>query len=152
MTNMTITGNLFKATNDAYHCLHLGYAPSKPYPNGGNLNYSGNVFEKGRSGKCGDAGPVYDWNNSAGSWCNNKFDDGHPASRRCLRLAPPGRPFADERVGVRLCAYPARLALSAEGITRRPASHHSDRPARHLSAKNRLATPAGFSTFAIAIA
>ena len=78
VTNTTVTDNLFKATNDADHRLHSGYEPVKPYPNGGNLNYSGNVFEKGRSGKCGDAGPVYDWNNSAGSWCNNKFDDGTP--------------------------------------------------------------------------
>jgi hypothetical protein len=76
VTNMTITGNLFKATNDAYFCLHSGYEPGKPYPNGGGLNYTNNVFEAGSNGKCGDADAVYNWNNSAGRWCNNKFSDG----------------------------------------------------------------------------
>ncbi len=76
VTNMTITGNLFKATNDAYYCVHSGYEPGKAYPNGGGLNYTNNVFEAGPNGKCGDADAVFNWNNSAGRWCNNKFSDG----------------------------------------------------------------------------
>jgi hypothetical protein len=76
VTNMTVTDNIFRATNDAYFCLHSPYEPGKPYPNGGNDNFSGNVFEKGASGKCGGAGPVFNWNNVAGRWCDNNFDDG----------------------------------------------------------------------------
>jgi hypothetical protein len=76
VTNMTITDNLFKATNDAYFCLHSGYEPGKPYPSGGGLNYTNNTFERGAGGKCGDADAVFSWSNAAGRWCNNKFDDG----------------------------------------------------------------------------
>ncbi|MCU1466823.1 MAG: hypothetical protein JWM72_2751 [Actinomycetia bacterium] len=76
VTNMTITDNLFKATNDAYFCLHSGYEPGKPYPNGGGLNYTNNVFERGANGKCGVADAVFNWYNSAGRWCNNMYDDG----------------------------------------------------------------------------
>jgi len=71
VTNTTVTNNLFKATNDAYYCLHSGYEAGKPYPKGGNLTFTGNVFERGSSGKCGGANPVFDWNNTAGKWCNN---------------------------------------------------------------------------------
>lgn len=80
ITNGTITNNLFRATNDAYFCVHTGYEPSKPFPNGKNLTYTGNVWEKGSSGTCGGAGSaVFAWNNSAGTWCNNLFSDGTQA-------------------------------------------------------------------------
>lgn len=75
ITNVTVTNNLFMAP-DAYYCVHSGYEPSKPFPNGGNINFTGNTFARGSSGKCGDAGPVYSWANSAGTWCNNTYDNG----------------------------------------------------------------------------
>ena len=75
ITNTTVTNNLFRATNDAYYCLHSGYEPGKPYPNGGRLTFTGNIFERGSSGTCGDADPVFNWNNSAGTWCNNVWDN-----------------------------------------------------------------------------
>jgi hypothetical protein len=74
VTNTTVTNNLFRATDDAYYCLHSGYEPGKPYPNGGRLTFTGNIFERGSSGKCGGANPVFNWNNSAGTWCNNVWD------------------------------------------------------------------------------
>lgn len=76
VTNMVVTNNIFRATNDAYYCLHSPYEPGKPFPNGGNDTFTGNVFEKGSSGKCGGANAVFNWNNVAGTWCNNLFDDG----------------------------------------------------------------------------
>lgn len=83
--NLTMTNNIFRATGDAYYCLHSPYEPAKKGPNGEPYGVTGknntvtnNVWEKGSSGKCASAAPVYDWNNSAGKWCNNVFDDGKP--------------------------------------------------------------------------
>lgn len=78
ITNTTITNNLFLPP-DGYYCTHTGYEPGKPYPSGGHITFTGNVFQRGPSGKCGQSGPVFNWNNSAGTWCNNLFDDGTAA-------------------------------------------------------------------------
>lgn len=76
ITNTRVTGNLIRSTTAAYYCAHTGYEPKKPYPAGGGIIWSDNTFERGTSGKCGDAGPVYAWANSAGVWCRNRYPDG----------------------------------------------------------------------------
>lgn len=74
---VTMTNNQFLATDAAYYCLHSPYEPAKPYGTQGHDNvFRDNVFQKGTSGKCGGADAVYDWNNSAGKWCRNLYDDG----------------------------------------------------------------------------
>jgi hypothetical protein len=80
ISNGQITNNYIKATSDAFFCVHTGYEPGTPYPGGGNLNFTGNVWEwSGQKGQCGGAGSAtFNWNNSAGTWCNNTWSIGGP--------------------------------------------------------------------------
>lgn len=74
----TFINNLFKNTNKlCYYCLYSGASQPKPFGTGKNLVFRDNVFEKGPNGKCGDAGPVADWQVGNGNVsCNNQYDDG----------------------------------------------------------------------------
>lgn len=77
ISNMTVTNNLFKATNEAGYCAYTGAGlSSKPYPRGTNLVWKNNVFERGAHGTCGFGGAVRDWAANAGNvWCNNTWDN-----------------------------------------------------------------------------
>jgi hypothetical protein len=77
ISNMTVTNNLFKATHAAGYCAYTGAGLSgKPYPNGTNLVWKDNVFQRGDNGKCGFGGAVRDWKaNSGNVWCNNTWDN-----------------------------------------------------------------------------
>jgi hypothetical protein len=59
------------------YCLYGGSEPSKPYPIATNVVVTNNVFKRGGSGKCGDYGPVADWQYNTGDvWSGNVWDDG----------------------------------------------------------------------------
>ena len=76
---MKVTNNLIKADpTSEYYCAYTGTnEPSKPYPLGSNIVWTNNTFERGSSGKCGGAGPTYDWAGGNGNiWSNNVWDDG----------------------------------------------------------------------------
>lgn len=87
VNNTTFTNNLLRASGTLFYCFDTPYLP-KPHPNGGNNNISGNRWESGSSGKCGDDGPV----NGTGSainkgtnlWCNNVWLDGANAGKPVL--------------------------------------------------------------------
>lgn len=80
ISNVTVTNNLLKSSNDFYYCAYTGAnQPAKPNKIGTNLTWSNNVFERGASGLCGaqGGGPVADWASSiSNTWCNNTWDNG----------------------------------------------------------------------------
>jgi hypothetical protein len=81
ITNVTVKDNLFKANpDDENWCVHTGATiPSKAFPTGTNLVWTGNTFERGANGKCGGSGVIPDWAyNSGNVWQANKWDDGTP--------------------------------------------------------------------------
>lgn len=83
ITNATVSNNLFKASQGQFFwCAYSGaFSPNKPHPTGSNLHWTGNTFERGASGKCGDTqgGPVADWQNGNGNlWSGNVWSDGTP--------------------------------------------------------------------------
>jgi hypothetical protein len=81
ISNTLVTNNLFMASTGQFgFCVYTGgYESSKAYPNGTNLVWTGNTFQRGPSGKCGSAGPVADWKANTGNvWTGNVWDDGTP--------------------------------------------------------------------------
>lgn len=81
ITNMTVTNNLLRASQGQfYQCVYTGaFLSGKKYPTGNHLVWTGNTFERGASGKCGDAGPVADWQNgNSNVWSGNRWSDGAP--------------------------------------------------------------------------
>lgn len=76
-----VKDNLFIASSGQFgYCVYTGGSESsKPFGTGTNLDWENNTFQKGKSGKCGDAGPVADWaHNSGNVWSGNHYDDGTP--------------------------------------------------------------------------
>ena len=81
ITNVTVKDNLLKANpDDENWCVYSGAAVStKAFPNGTNLVWTGNTFERGANGKCGGSGVIPDWAYNTGNiWQANKWDDGTP--------------------------------------------------------------------------
>ncbi|MFT4165242.1 MAG: DUF4082 domain-containing protein [Microlunatus sp.] len=75
VTNVTVKGNLFKATPGGY-CGTFGYNASKTYGKAAaNISVTDNVFERGSNGKCGYWGPVTGFPNG-NTWSNNRWADG----------------------------------------------------------------------------
>lgn len=88
ISNVIVNNNLIKA-GDGLYCSYEGAVqPAKPFPNGSNLTWTNNVYERGANGHCGSttdpaASVTFDWFGtpaaalSAGSqWCNNTYTDG----------------------------------------------------------------------------
>lgn len=77
-SGVTFIDNLFKNTAGlCYWCVYSGASSPKPFGTGKNITFRDNVWEKGPTGKCGDSGPVADWQVGNGNVsCNNKYDDG----------------------------------------------------------------------------
>jgi hypothetical protein len=83
ISHITMTNNVFRASRNAfYFCAYTGARqPSKPYPTGTNLVWVGNTFERGASGRCGDAGATPDWGaHSSNVWAANVWSDGRPVA------------------------------------------------------------------------
>lgn len=79
ISNTTVTGNLFMASTGQFgFCVYTGAEESsKAFPTGKNISWTNNTFQAGRSGKCGDAGPVADWQAGNGNvWSGNHYDTG----------------------------------------------------------------------------
>ncbi|NYG07375.1 hypothetical protein BJ986_001862 [Phycicoccus badiiscoriae] len=94
-SDVTITGNLFKAHPEAYYyCATFGYNPGKAFPNPDHIVVTNNVFEKGSTGvagsaavssrtsqgKCGQAYSSVSWRRAASGgtgnvWSGNTYDD-----------------------------------------------------------------------------
>jgi hypothetical protein len=76
--NNLIQGNLFLATTGGT-CAYGGSSGGKPYSSAANnIRFIDNVFQKGRTGKCGYYAPVVDFNKSAPGnvWSGNVYEDG----------------------------------------------------------------------------
>jgi hypothetical protein len=83
ISHITVTNNVFRASHDTfYYCAYTGARqPAKPYPVGTNLVWIGNIFERGPSGRCGDAGATADWAAQSGNvWTKNIWSDGRPVA------------------------------------------------------------------------
>jgi hypothetical protein len=83
--NVTITANLFVAASAAQisgdlgpaYCFYGGDVSSKKYPVSSNVIVTGNTFQRGPGGKCGQFGAMADTTASSGNvWSHNVWDDG----------------------------------------------------------------------------
>lgn len=77
--NVTVDHNLFVASNDSagYCVITNANKPGKANPVGRNLIYTNNVWQKGANGRCGQFGPVDEWQAGNGNvWSGNTWDDG----------------------------------------------------------------------------
>jgi hypothetical protein len=79
----TIDSNLFISNNAGIaFCAYGGTTGGKPYSNDPNnatyIVFQNNVFQRGANGKCGEFGPVLDFNpgRTGNNWTNNKYDNG----------------------------------------------------------------------------
>lgn len=72
-----VTNNILEGDGPSY-CAYTGAnQTSKPFPTGTNLVWTGNVFVRGSTTKCGWAGSgaVFDWAPNTGNvWCGNVWD------------------------------------------------------------------------------
>jgi hypothetical protein len=76
--NNVIANNLFVASTNISFCSYGGNSGGKPYPNGNNVVFRDNVFQRGSNGKCGAYDPIgdFDPNQPGNSAVNNVWDDG----------------------------------------------------------------------------
>jgi hypothetical protein len=79
--NNTIDSNLFQGTTGGY-CAYGGSSTGKPYPDTSNIVFTNNVFERGKSGRCGWWGPItsFDANRPGNVWSGNTWADGNPVA------------------------------------------------------------------------
>ncbi|PZG07549.1 hypothetical protein C1I95_30900 [Micromonospora craterilacus] len=78
-TNYTIRNNLFVASEEMSYCFYGGYEEHKKYGTQvSGIVVTGNVFQRGRNGKCGAYGPATSWARSAPGnvWQDNVWSDG----------------------------------------------------------------------------
>ena len=83
ITNLTVENNLFKQSPAGY-CLYGGHDPHKPYGAGArNVRITGNVFERGRNGKCGvyGAATAVAPGGPGNEFTGNVWSDGAPVRR-----------------------------------------------------------------------
>ena len=76
--NNLIANNLFVASTNISFCSYGGNSGGKPYPNGNNVVFRDNMFQRGSNGKCGAYDPIgdFDPNQPGNSALNNLWDDG----------------------------------------------------------------------------
>ena len=76
--NNLVANNLFVASTNISYCSYGGNSGGKPYPNGNNVVFRDNVFQRGSNGKCGAYAPIGDFDPSqpGNSAVNNIWDDG----------------------------------------------------------------------------
>jgi hypothetical protein len=75
INDVLIQNNLLNTTGS--YCTYGGSTDAKPYPQGTNIRYIGNLFGKKYGPKCGIYGPVATWAFYAGDvWNGNKWQDG----------------------------------------------------------------------------
>lgn len=78
ISEVTIAGNLLRASEGSAYCTYGGDSDSKPFPNADHVVYQRNVFERGSSGRCAAYGPVtsFDRAGRGNVWSGNLWDDG----------------------------------------------------------------------------
>ena len=59
--NNLIANNLFVASTNISFCSYGGNSGGKPYPNGNNVVFRDNMFQRGSNGKCGAYDPIGDF-------------------------------------------------------------------------------------------
>ncbi|GIJ79389.1 hypothetical protein SAMN05443287_101955 [Micromonospora phaseoli] len=80
-TNYTIQDNLFVASAQMSYCFYGGFDEHKDYGTQvSGIVVTGNVFQRGKNGKCGGYGPATSWARSAPGnvWRGNVWSDGKP--------------------------------------------------------------------------
>jgi hypothetical protein len=75
---VTIANNKLGASPSLSYCTFAGSGAAGFGPRTRDIVYRGNVFERGKTGKCGQYGPVTDLDKTRPGtvWTNNKYDDG----------------------------------------------------------------------------
>jgi hypothetical protein len=78
VSKVTVKNNLLRASTGNAYCTFGGDVSNKNFPHANNVVYQDNVFERGTNSKCGDFGPVANFNvNGPGNkWVNNTWNDG----------------------------------------------------------------------------
>jgi hypothetical protein len=78
VSDVTVQDNLLRASTGMSYCVYGGESPDKPFPDSHNIVITGNVFERGSNGLCGDYGPVisFDSTDPGNHWSGNVWDDG----------------------------------------------------------------------------
>ncbi|MBX7267811.1 hypothetical protein KIF24_18405 [Micromonospora sp. Llam7] len=77
--NYTIQDNFFVASAEMSYCFYGGFDEHKEYGTQvSGIVVTGNVFQRGRNGKCGGHGPATSWARSAPGnvWRDNVWSDG----------------------------------------------------------------------------
>jgi hypothetical protein len=84
VSNVTVNKNLFVSADVDLlpYCFDTNAnQPGKAYPTADHLVVKSNVFERGSSGKCGQYGPVDEWQGGNGNvWSDNRWDNGRVLS------------------------------------------------------------------------
>jgi hypothetical protein len=81
VTNVSVTNNLIVAAPGMSYCFYG--TGDKPYSSSsGNVVVTGNVFQRGVTGKCAAYGPVSSWSatQAGNQWTNNRWDSGELVS------------------------------------------------------------------------
>lgn len=78
--DVTITNNLLGANAHSAYCTYGGDRHDGQFPNGNNIVYRDNVFQRDSTGKCAAYGPVTGFNTGGigNVWQNNIWEDGAP--------------------------------------------------------------------------
>ena len=75
VTDLRIEHNLLSTT--AHYCAYGGSLPSKPYPEGSNIDFINNHFSTEFNPECGRSGPItgYAWNVRGNDWIGNVWHE-----------------------------------------------------------------------------
>jgi hypothetical protein len=75
---VTLSNNLFGASDYGSYCTYGGEKPPSPFPHANHVVYQNNIFQRGTSNLCATYGPVGDFDiaQPGNVWTNNKYADG----------------------------------------------------------------------------
>lgn len=78
VSHVTVDSNYMGASTGLAYCTFGGDVSNKTYPHADHVVYRNNVFQRGGNQKCGDYGPVSNFNvNGPGNqWTDNTWEDG----------------------------------------------------------------------------
>lgn len=81
LAQVTFDNNLFVASRGLSYCLYAGSQDNKPFgTQTKGIVVKNNVFQRGSNNKCGEHGPVANFDSGAtgNQWTNNVWDNGQP--------------------------------------------------------------------------
>ncbi len=78
ISHVTVDGNYMGASMGLAYCTFGGDVSNKTYPHADHVVYQHNVFQRGSNEKCGDYGPVSNFNvdGPGNQWIDNTWEDG----------------------------------------------------------------------------